>query len=82
MFGPSRLGAYTRISLRSSNTYVYLWKSRGGQAALGSRHYLLLLGDIEGAKIWDSSLKEKHLSLNMVETGKGKNAGVSHKSFA
>ena len=30
MFGPSQLSTYTRVSLRSSNTYVHLRKSWGG----------------------------------------------------
>ena len=34
MFDPSQLSSYTRISLRSSNSYVYLRKSRGGQRGI------------------------------------------------
>ena len=54
MFGPSQLGAYTRVSLRSSNTYVYLWKSRGGQCGIQDVSCLLLIrGNWRGKDTWE-----------------------------
>jgi hypothetical protein len=78
MFGASQLCTYTRISLRSINTYVYLRKSRGGQRGIQDIGCLLLIRGIEGAKILGNMGFEpqgENLSLIMVEAGKGKNSG-------
>ena len=75
MFGPSELCALTRISVRSINTYVYLWKSRSGQRRIQDFSGLLLIWGHRRSKDTGFEPQGENLSLIMVEPGKGKNKG-------
>ena len=74
--GASQLCIYTRIYLRSSNTYVYLRKPRGGYR--GGFKTLLLVRRYWRCKIWDSSRDERtfrRLWLGLGKLGKGRTRG-------
>ena len=78
MFGSGQLGAYTRISLRSTSLMSIFGSLGVVTAGFKTLIACFSFGGIEGAKVLGNigfELQGENLSSIMVETGKGKNTG-------